>query len=226
MGINEIDQEPFNSLVATGEVALPWLQDTPMESVWDRWQASWRDVRILDSQNRPSAVFNLFDHDLRDSENRTALKELFLATAKVVDSDGDGLPDDWEQRYLGGKAAYPHEDADGDGRDNFTEFSFGTDPKDMQSSSPVRPKLLSDGRPTYLSVTFRRRAGSILDYIVEASPDLEHWSASTAEITMKKAPRNLYDGTGTAEVTYSLVKPISESAQRFVRVRAVPRQRP
>ena len=52
-----------------------------------------------------------------------------------TDTDGDGLPDNWESQYFGsGTAANPTGDPDGDGRNNLQEFLAGTNP------------LLADGR--------------------------------------------------------------------------------
>jgi len=55
--------------------------------------------------------------------------------AVVHDSDGDGMPDDWETAY----GFDPHDprdaalDADGDGLTNLQEYLSGTDPRDPQS---------------------------------------------------------------------------------------------
>ncbi|MFH1038402.1 MAG: C25 family cysteine peptidase [PVC group bacterium] len=47
-----------------------------------------------------------------------------------TDTDGDGLPDDWELHYLGGTGQEPWEDYDGDGWTNVEEYENGTDPGD------------------------------------------------------------------------------------------------
>ena len=75
--------------------------------MWTRWQGAGRDVRILDSLNRLQATYNLDQHDLALAQNRDELKQLFLAAAKVVDSDADQLPDDWELHYFAHLAANP-----------------------------------------------------------------------------------------------------------------------
>jgi hypothetical protein len=52
------------------------------------------------------------------------------STPPIIDSDGDGLPDDWEQLY-GLNPLDPGDavlDSDGDGSTNLDEFTHGTDP--------------------------------------------------------------------------------------------------
>ncbi|MBR1921999.1 MAG: RING-HC finger protein [Kiritimatiellae bacterium] len=52
----------------------------------------------------------------------------------TVDTDGDGLPDEWEEKYgLDPKTADADEDKDGDGFTNAEEFAAGTDPSDKDS---------------------------------------------------------------------------------------------
>jgi hypothetical protein len=203
---------------------LPWLQDTIQDGVWTRWNVVYRDFRILDSQNQLYAVYNLTDHDLSDPANRDALKQLLLQAAQSVDSNKDGLPDDWQLQYFGNLSAGPLADPDADGLDNFAEFAFGTNPNDPASALPLRASLSGAGDQQTLTITFRRRAGAILDYFIESSPDLKQWSASAANVLLLQPPRNLFDGTGTSEAAYSLTSPAIIQPAGFLRVRAVPRQ--
>ena len=52
----------------------------------------------------------------------------------VTDTDGDGLPDEWESQYFGSATgANPNIDSDGDGMLNWQEYVAGTDPTNPAS---------------------------------------------------------------------------------------------
>ena len=57
-------------------------------------------------------------------------------TGSETDVDGDGLPDDWEERYFSGTGVTdggPDEDWDGDGFPDYCEYVAGTDPTNAAS---------------------------------------------------------------------------------------------
>ena len=79
-GINHSDSASWNDF-AVAETTLPWLQDPPRNGVWDSWEAEWRDVVILDGQNRRLAVFPVYFKPLDDPENYAELKALLRQIA-------------------------------------------------------------------------------------------------------------------------------------------------
>ncbi|WP_339138386.1 MAG: right-handed parallel beta-helix repeat-containing protein [Candidatus Electrothrix sp. GW3-4] len=60
-----------------------------------------------------------------------------VRTITPDDSDGDGLPDAWEQQYFGNFSHELFEDADNDGYSNLEEYEAGSDPTDA-SSIPIQ----------------------------------------------------------------------------------------
>lgn len=216
MGINRTNEEAANFLMTSGR-NLAWLQDTVEETVWTRWNVTWRDVRILDSRNRLTNVYNLTEHDLSILTNREALKQMFLNAATIVSKDSDRLPDDWERQFLGSTSEGPRGDSDGDGVDNLTEFAFGTDPADPRSVPFVTSRFSPFSG--IFSLTYRRRAGSVADYFVETSSDLRQWLPAPPELGTAQM-KILYDGTGRAEVNYSFARTTNDPPSRFIRVRA------
>ncbi len=225
LGVNRMDESLYNYLI-TDVSSLPWLQDTAQDSVWSQWEVVWRDVKIVDSQNRLRGVFNLTTHDLSRPTNYLALKQMFLEAARVVDSDQDGLPDDWERRYFANLASGPSDDPDGDGHDNFAELAFGTNPTNASSFFTPHPTVTFRGADGFVTLSFHRPAGSVLDYSIQASPDLREWTQNAAEVGPAQNPRTLFDGTGTMEVFYSLRKPTRLRPTGFLRVQVIPKPQP
>jgi len=71
----------------------------------------------------------------------------FLMAASNVDSDGDGIPDNWEVTYglNPNSAADANQDADGDGFTNLREFQLGTNP----TSAPAFQVFLTSPRHAF-----------------------------------------------------------------------------
>jgi hypothetical protein len=219
LGINMIGEESYN-LFVTAARKLPWLQDTSQNSVWTKWDVTYRDVRIVDSLGRLRGVYNLTVHDLSSTNNYLELKQMFLAAARVTDTDKDGLADDWELLYFGNLAAKPADDPDHDGFDNRTEFVFGTNPVDARSTPSWSMNRRMTGPGVFADVTLRRRAGAWLDYLLDASPDLRQWQNNTASLSSPGQSRNLFDGTGCLEITIPV--PAANPIE-FFRARVVPK---
>ena len=82
LGINATGLEAGNVVITAGRT-LPWLQDTSRQDVWSAWQVVWRDVVVLDAENRKIGVYNLTVHDLGAPANYVALRSLLLAAARA-----------------------------------------------------------------------------------------------------------------------------------------------
>jgi hypothetical protein len=81
LGVNLIGSESGNDGMCVGRIQ-PWLQDNATQRVWeDKWQVNYRDVVILDSENRRFAIFNCTAYDLSITSNYDSLKSLLLAAA-------------------------------------------------------------------------------------------------------------------------------------------------
>jgi hypothetical protein len=81
LGVNAVGQESDNALICEGR-SIPWLQDTGAQNVWSSWQVNYRDVVILDAENRVLEVYNLTQHDLAQPANYTELKDILSAAAQ------------------------------------------------------------------------------------------------------------------------------------------------
>ncbi|HEY0550454.1 MAG TPA: thrombospondin type 3 repeat-containing protein, partial [Verrucomicrobiae bacterium] len=129
---------------------------------------------------------------------------LLIRTMLRNDADGDSLPDAWETQYLGGIAANPNADDDGDGASNIAEYYAGTNPS--SAASVLRVAANQTGSDT-LSFT----AGAQRLYAVECSVSLPatNWFVVTNGVT----------GTGS---TFSVTLPPPTNSTRFYRVRLSP----
>lgn len=219
LGVNRTDSAPDNFYIAQMLSVLPWLQDTAQQSVWFQWGVTYRDVVLLDAFNRPVAPnFNLTVHDLANPTNFATLKKSILSLATPVDSDKDGLPDDWEKYWFGSLAPMPGGDNDHDGFDNRTELAFGTDPSDPASKPLVHALIARPAGLPVLAATFHRFAGGLVDFVVETSPDMKTWSADPSLIFRSGSVRNACDGKGGADVRFQLTTKSATQPEGFIRV--------
>ncbi|MDB4268284.1 thrombospondin type 3 repeat-containing protein, partial [Akkermansiaceae bacterium] len=59
---------------------------------------------------------------------------LTLPSIAILDDDGDGMSDIWEEKYRA-SSLLPNADTDGDGQSNLDESRAGTDPYNSNSST-------------------------------------------------------------------------------------------
>ena len=81
LGINAAGLEWGNAAICDGRV-IPWLQDTYEQDVWGSWKVTWRDVVVLDAENRVLFVYNLSVHNLSHPAEYADLKSRLLAAAQ------------------------------------------------------------------------------------------------------------------------------------------------
>ena len=80
IGVNAKTEASGNAGFVAG-IDLPWLQDTEAANVWTSWQVNWRDVIVLDGENKVVRVYNLTDYDLSVPANYNGLRTILLDAA-------------------------------------------------------------------------------------------------------------------------------------------------
>ncbi len=139
-----------------------------------------------------------------DPANWTAATPTPGPQAAPLDSDGDGLPDSWENAY-GLNPANPADanfDSDGDGLTNLEEFHIGTSPRDDQSVL----KLELAASPDQTELSFLGITGHSYTIQFKESVNSPTWyNLSTSEVT-------------GANGTVSLLDPNPMTHQRIYRI--------
>lgn len=221
LGVNwNLDDESANRLM-TERANLPWLQDTSQAEAKTLFGAVYRDVIILDGLNREiSPRFNLTAYDLSSAINQGVLKELLRGAAELVDTDADGLADDWEERFLGGLEFQADSDSDGDGENVFIEYSLGSDPSDRMSAPQIKTGTILHFEEKKFMVSFRRRirGGRGLKYTLDFSANGQIWEDAEWSLLSDQV-NNPYDGTGTETVTF--LTPNMMGKRELYRIRVV-----
>ena len=80
LGINQFGKADGNPTI-TSDRDLPWLQDTATDDVWNLWVHEYRDVVILDAENKRVGLMGLTKSPLSNDENYARLKQMFLDAA-------------------------------------------------------------------------------------------------------------------------------------------------
>jgi hypothetical protein len=127
--------------------------------------------------------------------------ELEVTVIRDVDTDGDGLPDDWEMFYFGNLDQGATDDPDGDGVSNLAEYRAGTDPTKADSAFYVKTSAAT--ALNWPNLPSRQP-------VVQFSDDLLNWQTVTN-------PAIIYPTPATATWT----DPDPSATNRFYRVQAV-----
>ena len=119
-----------------------------------------------------------------------------------VDSDGDGLPDAWEEAIIamfGGTLAgiTANGDADGDGMSNLEEYLAGTLPFDPSDGFRLSLLQYDFGDATLEFLAVRSRT-----YTIEASTNLLQWAPVQFRVVGEQTGGTLQDSYTASDVRY------------------------
>ena len=142
---------------------------------------------------------------------------LRLTSVAIVDTDGDGMPDSWEDQY-GLNKNNPNDaasDLDGDGASNLAEFRAGTQPNNSNSVFRivnVQPQLAS------VLLTWTTVGGKT--YFVQTNNPLPGGGISTN--FADASPPIPVGGTGESMTNYAVSGGVSSARARYYRIRLGP----
>ena len=174
-----IHDQPLSRTVPVGGTAT--FQVTAGGSTPLRYQWSYNGAAIANATNTTHTIVNLQTNHAGEYSvivantlgTHASSKALLIVT--TPDTDGDGLPDWWEDAHQLNKldAADASLDSDGDGLTNLQEYLAGTDPKDSKSG------LRLIVTPNELGVLLEFNAIPGHDYVLQHSETLEPGSWKT-----------------------------------------------
>jgi len=162
-----ISTQPQSQTVGEGSVALLSVAATGTAPM--RYQWRFNGANLPNATNATLTFANVFPSHAGSyaavvtNVAGSATSQVATLTVSLTDTDGDGMPDAWEQANgLDRLVNDAGLDADGDRMTNLAEFIAGTDPQDSQSYLRVEEILASGGARTLRFVAVSNRTYSVL----------------------------------------------------------------
>lgn len=151
-------------------------------------------VRPVMAADGRTVVFQSFANDLVTGDYNDK-RDLFVLKLGAVDSDGDGMDDDWEVAYFGNLSRDGTGDFDGDGVSDIQEFRAGTDPTNSNSVFRVFTVAPIGGGSAHVMWT----GNPARNYRVEFKDDLNAaaWTALNATISWNGSTASITDSTAS-----------------------------
>ena len=141
--------------------------------------------------------------------------DLYLAYTPHIDSDGDGILDDWEVAMTGNTTTMnAGSDGDGDGLNDTLEYALGSSPTNSMSGlNNITHDVEQIGGNSYLRLSVTKNANATnLTYEIVVSGDLLTWG--TAQTVIEQ-------NTSTTLIVRDAI-PLGSVPQRFIRLRVHP----
>jgi len=175
------------------------------------WKGSLDEVAIWNRALDDAEALEVF---------RSSTRGLALSGKSIVDSDHDGMNDDWEIAHFGNLAQTAEGDFDKDGRSNFLEYTEGSDPTSGARVFASRLTGEEFAGQTYPVLHYLRPTlpGDVI-YIPEASSDLKNWTGGDDKFTPFGNPVDKGNGQEEYHVRYYQSMSAVTSGQRMCRVR-------
>ncbi|MEC8941103.1 MAG: LamG domain-containing protein, partial [Verrucomicrobiota bacterium] len=144
---------------------------------------------------------------------------LSLTGTSIVDSDRDGLDDNWELAFFDNLSQGADDDFESDGRSNLLEYSTGGNPTTTGDLAETRFTTENIGGEDYAVLHYTRPLlNGAIEYVPQAATDLTSWTGGEGKFFPHGAPTDLPNGMREHHLRYHL--PISRGGDhKFFRIR-------